>query len=91
MELEELGQVLDRGIIEAAKTLGFYKGVVVPTKIVVEYEKFIKFIIKDKKEICIIANKEKVNKLSSVMRAFEKPFYLLIDDSLSDQIVVLYK
>jgi len=91
MHVEELKQFLDKDIIEVAKTLGFNTGLIIPTKIVVEFEKFIKFIIKDKNAVCIIANKEKVNKISSIIKGYEKPYYLLIDDNLLDQVVVLYK
>jgi len=91
MQLEEMKSLLDESLIETVKALGFNTGLVIPTKIVVDVEKFIRFIIKDKKEICIIANKEKVSELSSVIRSYNIPYYLLIDDNLSDHIVVFHK
>jgi len=83
--------LLDESIVETINTLGFDVGVTIPIKIVVDFEKFIKFIIKAKKEICIITNKEKVSQLSSVIKSYNIPYYLLIDDNLSNHIVVLYK
>ena len=91
MQLEEMRSLLNESLVETIRTLGFNAGVIIPTKIVVDFEKFIRFVIKDKKEICIIANKEKVDKLSSVIKSYNIPYYLLIDDSLSDHIVMLYK
>ena len=91
MEVEEMSSIISEGLAEAIKTLGFNTGVAISTKIVVDFEKFIRFIIKDKKEICIVANKEKIDKLSSVIKSYNKPYYLLIDDNLSDHIVILYK
>jgi len=91
MQLEEMKSLLDESIIETIKTLGFNVGAVIPTKIVVDFEKFIRFIVKDKKEICIITNKEKVSQLSSVIKSYNIPYYLLIDDNLSNHIVVFHK
>ncbi|BFH73061.1 hypothetical protein SJAV_10050 [Sulfurisphaera javensis] len=58
----------------------------------VDPEKFINFVSRDKNEICIVGNKDLIEKIKGIAigKNNVKP-YLIINDQLKDSLVLFYK
>lgn len=91
MEIDELEDVLDSSIITLLKSFGFRKGIRVPVVVINDWDKFLQFILREKREVSIIASKDRIETLAPIVRKVARSYYLLVDDNLKDYVLLFYK